>query len=161
MRRKCQPAVLELRYDGAPRARPQPELVKALRDSGLRAVVICPSNPFISIDPILAVSGMREAIAQCAAPVVALSPIIGGHAVKGPTAKIMSELGLPVSAAAVAARYRDLLDAYVLDQADAGSSSELGIPVTVTHTLMQTLEDRERLARAVLAAADAQAKADA
>ena len=161
VRRKCQPPVLELRYDGAPRARPQPELLASLRDSGLRAVVICPSNPFISIDPILAVSGMREAIAQCAAPVVAVSPIIGGRAVKGPTAKMMSELGLPVSAAAVAARYRDLLDAYVLDHADAGSISELGIPVTVAHTLMQTLEDRERLARAVLAVADAQAKADA
>ncbi len=161
VRRKCQPSVLELRYDGAPRARPQPELLASLRDNGLRAVVICPSNPFISIDPILAVSGMRDAIAQCAAPVVAVSPIIGGRAVKGPTAKMMSELGLPVSAAAVAARYRDLLDAYVLDHADAGSVSELGIPVTVAHTLMQTLEDRERLARAVLAAADAQAKAKA
>ena len=158
VRRKCEPQVRELAYAGAASARAQPELLAALRAAQLRAVVICPSNPFVSIDPILAVPGLREAIAQCAAPVVAVSPIIGGRAVKGPAAKMMSELGLPVTASAVAARYGDLLDAYVLDHADAGSTPEVGIPVTVAHTLMRTLEDRERLARHVLAAADAQAK---
>jgi LPPG:FO 2-phospho-L-lactate transferase len=90
---------------------------------------------------------------------VAVSPIIGGRAVKGPTAKMMSELGLEVSAAAVARRYRDLLDAYVLDGTDADAAGKLGIPVTVTHTLMTTLADRESLARNVLASVDAAAKA--
>jgi hypothetical protein len=85
----------------------------------VRAVVICPSNPFISIEPILAVPGMREAIAACGAPVVAVSPIVGGRAVKGPTAKMMQELGLDVSSASVAKRYRDLLTGYIVDQADA------------------------------------------
>src|SRR3989442_1758580 len=132
---------------GARTARAHRDALAALRDARLRAVVICPSNPFISIEPILAVAGMREAIARCAAPVLAVSPIIGGRAVKGPTAKMMAELGLPVSAAAVARRYRDLIDAYVLDHADAAAAARLGIPVSTAHTLMRTLADREALAR--------------
>ena len=101
------------------RRAPQPDIMAALKSGKVRAVVICPSNPFISIEPILAVPGMRAALAGCGAPVVAVSPIVGGRAVKGPTAKMMQELGLPVSAAAVAARYGDLLDGYVVDTADA------------------------------------------
>jgi LPPG:FO 2-phospho-L-lactate transferase len=108
--------------------------------------------------PILEVGVMREAIADCAAPVVAVSPIIGGRAVKGPTAKIMNELGRPATAAAVAQLYGDLLDGYVLDHADAADAAavaDLGIAVAPAHTLMRTLEDREALARHVLATADA------
>jgi LPPG:FO 2-phospho-L-lactate transferase len=161
VRRRCAPRVLELIYDGAAAARAHADVLAALGDARLRAVVICPSNPFLSIEPILAVPDLREAIARAAAPVVAVSPIIGGRAVKGPTAKMMSELGLEVSAAAVARRYRDLLDAYVLDAADADAAGKLGIPVTVTNTLMTTLADRENLARDVLAGADALAKAAA
>jgi LPPG:FO 2-phospho-L-lactate transferase len=161
VRRRCAPRVLELIYDGAAAARAHADVLAALGDPRLRAVVICPSNPFLSIEPILAVPDLREAIARAAAPVVAVSPIIGGRAVKGPTAKMMSELGLEVSAAAVARRYRDLLDAYVLDAADADAAGKLGIPVTVTNTLMTTLADRENLARDVLAGADALAKAAA
>ena len=85
--------------------------------------MICPSNPFISIEPILAVPGMRAALAGCGAPVVAVSPIVGGRAVKGPTAKMMQELGLAVSSASAAARYGDLLDGYVVDAADAKASA--------------------------------------
>jgi LPPG:FO 2-phospho-L-lactate transferase len=158
VRRRCEPRVLKLAYDGAATARPHPDILAALRDPGLRAVVICPSNPHLSIEPILAVPGLSEAITHCNAPVVAVSPIIGGRAVKGPTAKMMAELGLPVSAAAVARRYGDLLDGYVIDHEDRHATDALGIPVTVAHTLMVTLEDRERLAREVLAAADALAK---
>jgi LPPG:FO 2-phospho-L-lactate transferase len=162
VRRRCTPAVLELAYDGAATARAHPEVLAALADPRLRAVVICPSNPFVSIEPILAVPGLREAIAACAAPVVAVSPIIGGRAVKGPTAKMMRELGLPVSATAVARRYRDFIDAYMLDRADAAAvaeAAELGIALTVAHTFMTTLEEREALARHVLATADALAEA--
>jgi len=161
VRRRCAPRVLEVIYDGAATAHAHPGLLAALGDPRLRAVVICPSNPFLSIEPILAVHDLREAIARAAAPVVAVSPIIGGRAVKGPTAKMMSELGLEVSAAAVARRYRDLLDAYVLDGADAAEAGKLGIPVTLAHTLMTTLADRENLAQHVLASADALAKATA
>jgi LPPG:FO 2-phospho-L-lactate transferase len=164
VRRRCAPAVREVAFDGAATARAHPEVLAALADPRLRAVVISPSNPFVSIEPILAVPGLREAIAACAAPVVAVSPIIGGRAVKGPTAKMMRELGLPASATAVARRYRDLIDAYVLDRADAAAVAEaaaLGIAVTVAHTLMTTLEEREALARHVLATADALAEAPA
>jgi LPPG:FO 2-phospho-L-lactate transferase len=127
----------------------------ALRGGAVRAVVICPSNPFISIGPILAVPGLKAAIANCGAPVVAVSPIIGGRAVKGPTAKMMQELGLEPGAAAVARHYGDLLDGYVVDTADAAGVSGLRPRVTAAPTLMTTLADREALARAVLAAADA------
>lgn len=157
VRRRCAPVVTQLAYDGAAAARPNPDVLAALHDPRLRAVVICPSNPFISIAPILAVPGLREAITRCAAPVVAVSPIIGGHAVKGPTAKMMAELGLDASASAVARLYTDVIDAYVLDHIDAAEVPALGIPVTMAHTLMATLEDRERLAAHVLACADAAA----
>jgi LPPG:FO 2-phospho-L-lactate transferase len=155
VRRRCEPEVSGLAYDGAAEARAHPDVVAALRDPRLRAVVICPSNPYLSIAPILAVPGLRDAIAACGAPVVAVSPIIGGRAVKGPTAKMMTELGLPVTATAVARHYAGLIDGYVLDHADAGIAGELSFPVTVAHTLMLTLDDRERLARAVLDAAAA------
>jgi len=161
VRRRCAPRVREIAYDGAASARAHPDVLAALRERRLRAIVICPSNPFLSIEPILAVAGVREAIARAAAPVVAVSPIIGGRAVKGPTAKMMTELGLEVSAVAVARRYQDLLDGYVLDRADAAGAEKLGIPVTLAHTLMTTLADREELARRVLASADALAKASA
>jgi LPPG:FO 2-phospho-L-lactate transferase len=158
VRRSCAPAVLELEYAGAATARAHPQVLAALADPRLRAVVISPSNPLLSIEPMLAIPALRAAIEQCSAPVVAVSPIIGGRAVKGPTAKMMAELGLPVSAGAVADRYRDLLDAYVLDCTDAGSMAnvdELGITLSVAHTLMTTLGEREALARHVLATADA------
>jgi len=161
VRRRCEPVVARLAYAGAASARAHPDVLAALRDPRLRAVVICPSNPFLSIEPMLAVPGLRAEIAACAAPVVAVSPIIGGRAVKGPTAKMMAELGLPVGADAVARRYRDLIDAYVLDHADAAAGAALGIPVSAAHTLMRTLADREALARTVLAAADALIKAPA
>jgi LPPG:FO 2-phospho-L-lactate transferase len=158
VRLKCEPEVLKIEHEDAEDADVHPDILEALGDPRLRAVVICPSNPFLSINPILAVGTMREAIADCAAPVVAVSPIIGGRAVKGPTAKIMNELGWPATAATVAQLYVDLLDGYVIDHADAHDAAavtDLGIPVAPAHTLMRTLEDREALARHVLATADA------
>jgi LPPG:FO 2-phospho-L-lactate transferase len=154
VRRRCVPVVREICYEGATAARAHPVALAALRDPRLRAVVICPSNPYLSIEPMLALPDLRAAIAGSAAPVVAVSPIIAGCSVKGPTAKIMTELGLTVSAAAVAGRYRGLLDGYILDHADAGDIPDIDVPVTAAHALMRTMEDREQLARAVLAAAD-------
>ncbi len=150
--RQCRPVVRDLAFDGVEAARTHPDFLAALAEPNLRAVIVCPSNPFISVEPILALPGVRAALAACAAPIIAVSPIIGGRAVKGPTAKMMTELGLDPSAAGVAARYGDLLDGYVLDEIDAGSVA--GLPVFVTHTLMKTLADRENLARIVLNAAD-------
>ena len=153
VRRRCAPAVREIIFSGASTARPPPDFLAALADDDLRLVVICPSNPLISIDPILAVPGLRQALRECTAPVVAVSPLIGGKAVKGPTAKMMAELGMPVDAATVARHYHDILNIYVADEADAAVLSGLSMPTVLTQTLMQTLEDRERLARHVLAAA--------
>jgi len=158
VRRRCEPAVHAIAFEGAASARAQPEFLSALRDPALRAVIICPSNPLISIEPILALAGLREALARCAAPVVAVSPLIGGRAVKGPTAKMMTELGLDSTAAAVAQRYRGLIDAYVVERSDASACTGLDIDVVPARTLMTTLAEREQLARAVLAAADALAE---
>ena len=152
VRQQCAPVVRELAFDGAASARPQSDFIAALSDPCLAAVVICPSNPFISVEPILAIPGVRAALLACTAPVIAVSPIIAGRAVKGPTAKMLRELGMEVSAASVAWRYGDLLDGYVVDHADAGTLLH-GPRVFEASTLMATLADREALARVVLDAA--------
>ena len=150
VRDHCEPIVTGFRFDGIDNALPCPAFLAELADSELAAVIICPSNPFISVDPILNLSGIRNALRVCAAPVIAVSPIIAGAAVKGPTAKMMQELGLPLTASAVARYYGDLLDGFVLDERDSADAADLPIPVCVTKTLMTTLQDRENLARDVL-----------
>jgi len=151
VRRRAEPAVRAIEYAGAEAARPHPDPLAALGDPDLRAVVICPSNPLISIGPILALPGLRQALKACAAPVVAVSPLVAGQAVKGPTAKMMRELGLAVSAAAVAELYRDVIDLFVVDERDP--PGPLPVPSIRANTLMRTLADREALARIVLEAA--------
>jgi LPPG:FO 2-phospho-L-lactate transferase len=154
VRRRCAPEIRAVAFAGAERARPLPEFLAALADPRLVAIVICPSNPFISIDPILALPGVRDALRASAAPVVAVSPVIAGKAVKGPTAKMMRELGLAVDAATVARHYGEILDHYVADEEDAAALRSLAVPVSFTRTLMLSLEDREALARHVLRAAE-------
>jgi LPPG:FO 2-phospho-L-lactate transferase len=154
VRLRCAPAVRRIDFAGTADARPHPDFLAALADPALRAVILCPSNPFISIDPILSLPGVRRALRDCRAPVLAVSPIIGGKAVKGPTAKMMEELGLPVDAAAVARHYRDFLDLYIADETDRDTVAALDLPVVLAPTLMVTLEDRETLARVALDAAD-------
>ncbi len=112
---QCRPAVTAFSYDGAASATPHPDIVAAISRPDLRAIVICPSNPFISIEPILALPGMRKALKASTAPIVAVAPIIGGKAIKGPTAKMMRELGFEVGAETVAKRYGELLDGYIVD----------------------------------------------
>jgi LPPG:FO 2-phospho-L-lactate transferase len=149
--RRCAPAVRALRFEGAAQARPAAGLCRALADPTLRAVVICPSNPYLSIDPILAIPGVRAALSATTAPVVGVSPIIGGQAVKGPTVKIMAELGISATTESVAAHYRGLIDGLVVDESDAGDAAGLDIPVLATRTLMLDLADRTRLAEEVIA----------
>jgi len=155
VRLQCRPRVLEMRFEGAERARPDAGFLAALADPDLRAIVICPSNPFISIEPILSLPGVRAALRGATAPVVAVSPIIAGSAVKGPTVKMMRELGIEPGAAAVAHRYDGLIDAFVVDDADAAATVPPGVVRVPARTLMLTLADREALARIVLGAADA------
>jgi LPPG:FO 2-phospho-L-lactate transferase len=149
--RQAQPAVTGLAFEGAATARPQPQVLDALADPGLRAVVICPSNPFISIGPLLAMPWLAAALRDCRAPVLAVSPIIAGSAVKGPTARMLAGFGMEVSAAAVARHYGALLRGYVLDSADAEAAQLLApLPVRAAPTLMRSLDDRIALARVVL-----------
>jgi len=133
-------------YDGAPDARPTPEVLDALAHA--RAIVIGPSNPLVSIGPILAVPGMRAALRAAPAPVVAVSPIVAGAVLKGPTAAFMAWAGQPVSAAGVAALYGDVLDGIVADEPVAH------LPLLETDLLMADATGRERLARETLAFAD-------
>ena len=151
--RRCEPAVHELLFQGAGAARAHPDFLAALTDPSLLAIVICPSNPFISVEPILAIPGVRQAMIDSPAPIIAVSPIIAGQAVKGPTAKMMKELGLDPSAGTVAHRYHDLLDGYVIDHADMSEVVSIDARVTLAQTMMRTMEDREALARTVLDAA--------
>ena len=150
----CAPAVEGFRFDGAESASAHPGWLARLRADDVAAVVICPSNPFISIDPILALPGAREALTACAHPVIAVSPIVGGDAIKGPTAKMMRELGQPSSSAAVATHYRGVIDGLVIDASDASEANHIDIPCHITATFMQTDHDRERLASEVLDFAD-------
>jgi LPPG:FO 2-phospho-L-lactate transferase len=150
VRRQCQPSVRALHFAGAAAARPSPGAAAALSARNLAAIVICPSNPWLSIDPLRALPGMRQLLRASGVPVIAVSPLVGGKAVKGPTAKIMVELGLPVTPAAVARHYAGWIDGLVLDVRDQAYADEIQLPTLVCDTLMQTLADRERLAGATL-----------
>lgn len=149
VRDRCQPEVRGIRFEGAESAMPSPAFIAALRGD-LDAVVICPSNPYLSVDPLLAMPGVREALAAQGAPVIAVSPIVGGKAIKGPTAKLMGELGLEVTQATIVHHYRGLIDGLVLDTQDRGDAEGLGVSTYVTDTVMKTIDDRTGLARAVL-----------
>ena len=148
---RCAPVVTAVSFTGAAEAQPSPALVDAVANPGLCAIVIAPSNPWLSIDPILAVPGVRDALERVRVPVIAVSPLIHGKAVKGPTAKIMSELGIDVTPSAIAHHYKGLIDGLVIDESDAAGTDRVGVPVAVTRTLMSNLDDRRQLARAVLA----------
>jgi LPPG:FO 2-phospho-L-lactate transferase len=153
VREQCRPVVTGFRFEGVETARPQPKVMALLADPSLSAIVLCPSNPFVSVDPILALPGLREAMINSPAPVCAVSPIVSGLAIKGPAAKMMSELGMPVTALAVAQHYQGLVDYFVLDDGDATLVAEierLGIRVATTATIMKSLADRERLGRFVV-----------
>lgn len=148
---KCVPKVTAIRFAGADRARPAPGVLAAFADPGLAGIILCPSNPWLSVDPILAVPGLRAALRASGAPVVAVTPLIAGKAVKGPTAKIMAELGLDVSVLSVVAHYRGLIDGFVLDAEDRALESRIGLPVRVARTRMRSIEDRIALAEATIA----------
>ena len=150
--RRCVPEVQAIRFEGAEHAAAAAGVIEAITDPETTAIVIAPSNPWLSVDPILAVPGIREALAETPAPVVAVSPIVGGDAVKGPTAKLMREMGLAITNRSIAAHYADVIDGLLIDERD--DAADLSIAYDVTDTLMKTLDDRERVARAALALAE-------
>lgn len=152
---QCRPVATAIRFEGAGAA-PSPVLAQALARDDLAAIVICPSNPFLSVDPILAVAGVRETLEHTEVPRIAVSPLVGGKAVKGPLSKLLAELASGSDNLALARHYGALVDSFVIDRSDATDAEglrALGLSVTVTETLMRDAADRERLARAVLAAA--------
>ena len=150
VRRRCEPKVTGFRFEGAARATPSPEVDAALSHPGLRGIVICPSNPYVSIGPMLAIDGIRERLESASAPILAVSPIVAGRAIKGPAAKMMAELGGPVSGLHVARLYAKLIDGMVLDEQDhalLGQRRDDDPRLFVAPTVMRRSEDRIALAR--------------
>jgi len=148
VREKCEPQVQGFEYEGAPRAQPSEALRAALESSSLEGVVICPSNPYLSIGPILAIPGVPGALKRCRR-VIAVSPIVAGQALKGPTAKIMNELGVEASPVGVARYYGGVIQTLVIDRADSRFAPQiepLGVQAVVSDTVMQAQADRARLA---------------
>ena len=153
VRERCEPVVRGFEYDGADSAQAVPEFDVWMADADLAGVVICPSNPFLSIDPIFAIAGIKQTLLDCKAPVVAVSPIVDGAAIKGPTAKIMAELEVPTDAAAIAAHYGPLLDGFVIDETDRAletAISAAGLGVVAAQSVMRTLDDKIDLAHTAL-----------
>jgi LPPG:FO 2-phospho-L-lactate transferase len=151
VRRRFEPRVLDIRFDNIETAKPASGVIEAIRQAD--AIIVCPSNPFISIGPILAVPGIRAALQQTQAAVIAITPIIAGQALKGPAADMLGDLGHEVSARGVAALYQDFVKVFVLDQTDQSLQQpieDLGLRVAVMNTLMHTLEDKQQVAQQVL-----------
>ena len=148
--RRCEPVVRGLAYAGAADAQLVPILQEAAQDPSLQAIVICPSNPWLSIGPFLEIPAWRELLIEATAPVIAVSPLVNGQAVKGPTTKIMSELQLEQSSATIARFYEGIIDGLVLDKSEAHLAPEIHVATHVTATLLKTAADKQRLAREVL-----------
>ncbi len=154
VRDRAEPVVRALEYGGAQDTAPTAAILAALGEPGLAAIIIAPSNPYLSIDPILAVPGLRAALRKAPAPVVAVTPIVAGAAIKGPTAKIMRELGIEPSAEAVAAHYGGLIDGFIVDEQDRNmvcAIEKLDLPVRICDTIMLSVNDKIRLAGETLA----------
>ncbi len=157
VRRQCQPVVSGFSFQGLENASVNPALSKLIAGQTLSGIIICPSNPFVSVDPILKLPGLFESLMESDIPVVAVSPIVAGMAIKGPAAKMMGELNMPVTALAVvqhyAEQYSGLLNHFVIDQSDgtlASQINELGIAAATTATIMKTRDDKKTLAEFVL-----------
>jgi len=153
VRLQCTPVVSSIEFKGAENSRPSTRFEELLTNQEVDAFVICPSNPYISIDPILAVPTVRAALANHPAPVIAISPLVDGQSIKGPTSKLMSELDLGSSAGDIAAYYHDFIDGFVLDHRDSPLCVEIeriGIQPFCSNIVMSTFDDRCRLARDVV-----------
>ena len=151
VKNRCDPRVISLRFDSPSECSPSPGFVTALNESDL--LVFCPSNPFLSVDPILAVTGVRKKIENFRGARIAVSPIVGGEAIKGPAGKILRELGHEVSCVGVAKRYVDLCDVFIIDNVDADLAStieKLGMRVVVTNTIMNNDQEKRTLAQEIL-----------
>ncbi len=153
VRRQCKPRVLQVEYRGASEATMSAPFAAALERDDLEAIIICPSNPILSIDPILSVGHVRARLKKCRAAIVAVSPIIGGKALKGPVAKILQELGRAPSSLEIARHYAGLIEGLVIDHDDASLAKDieaLGLRVEITNTIMTDRAEQSRLAEATI-----------
>jgi LPPG:FO 2-phospho-L-lactate transferase len=157
VRRRCMPVVRSVSFANVESARPPPVLLDYFAKTPPEVIVLCPSNPFLSIDPILNVPGLTQLILDSRAPVLAISPIVNGDSLKGPTAKILTELGMSVCAVQIAKYYRDnypgLISTFVIDNSDIGLTNriqDLGLNVFVTHTIMNSEREKVELAESLL-----------
>jgi len=151
VKRRARDTVASVRFEGATEAAPAPGVLEAIEQA--EAIILCPSNPFISIGPIVAIPGIREALQRRRERVAAISPIVGGRALKGPAARMMKSMRMPAAASEVARLYADLAGVFVLDQVDCRQAAKveaLGVQPVVTNTIMRGLQERKTLARAVV-----------
>ncbi|MFN0122684.1 MAG: 2-phospho-L-lactate transferase [Blastocatellia bacterium] len=153
VRHRTQIPITGIRFHDIENACPTPDVLRAI--SRAEAIIVCPSNPLISIGPILAVPGLRDALCETRAVIAAISPVVGGASLKGPTDRMLRELGMEVSAVQVARLYQDFLDVFILDEKDAAEKEEiesLGLRVVIAQTVMAGVEEKMSLARATLVA---------
>jgi len=151
VKRGARDKVIDVTFEGAEKAEPAREVIDSILSA--EAIILCPSNPIVSIGTILSIKNVRKALRETRAKVVAISPIVGGAPIKGPADKLMQGLGLEVSAYSVAHLYRDFLDIFIIDhmdQAERERIEELGLRVIVTNTIMKSLRDKVRLAKVTL-----------
>ncbi len=149
----CSPKVRGFEFEGIENAVFNPLASESLKAQNLKAVIICPSNPYVSIAPILSLTGVRDQLRDVVAPIIAVSPIVGGQAIKGPAAKMMRELGCNPSALSVAKEYENVLDGFVIDRSDATEASrieEIGQRVLITETIMTSIKVKKSLARNIM-----------
>ncbi len=152
VKNRCKPRVSEVRFDGLENAVPSPGFLECLEDHDLQAIIICPSNPFLSVLPILSLPGLKERIKSSGKPVIVVSPIVSGQSIKGPTSKLMQELNMTCEVLTIAGLYRDIATAIVIDSQDESASDEItamGLVVHSTNIIMKDLQDKISLAREV------------
>ncbi len=153
VKHQCKPAVREISFDGIETALPTSRFQQLLESDTIDAFILCPSNPYLSMEPILALPNVRDLLAASKACVIGISPVVAGDSLKGPTSKIMQELGLACSSRQIAAHYQDIVDGWIIDDTDTSLTSEieeLGIAVENTNVIMRSLQDRINLATATL-----------
>lgn len=153
VKHRCKPRVAAIHFEGIDEAMPAPGFLKRLQDPGLRAIIICPSNPFLSVHPILSLPGIKQDFKTGVRPVIVVSPIVQGQALKGPTTKLMRELKLETDVVTIAGIYKDIADAVVIDTQDTEFTQEIesmGITVHTANIVMRTLQDRINLAKDVV-----------
>ena len=153
VKHRCEPKVQKVSFAGINTAVPSTNFLNGLNESDLRSVIVCPSNPFLSVEPILSLNGIRDLLGNTNIPVIVVSPIVQGQALKGPTAKMMQELGLDTDVLAIARLYKDIAQAIVIDNNDAKYKQELediGLNVLSTNTIMNTLDNRITLAKDII-----------